>query len=284
MIDLNGIKVKNRFFIGSGPVKYGQGYRPWENPLSFIVRQTHLLKLDIFGGVVTKTLTLYPRKGNYLWWKPWKVLRPTRGGWYNRFGWNNCGIDYFVSKIYPKIKLNNLIPSIGVFDLNDIDGLLCMLEILNGLDILAVELNTSCPNVDIRLSDDFDTFGDFLTQAVNFSSHPLIVKLGAGDAVTKARIAEFCGINALTLINTIPQSVPRFGNCGLSGPKIKSTALKTIKDVKAAVNIPIIGGGGIYTADDCREFFDAGAEAVFFASVFLLHPLRPQKIARSFQR
>jgi len=280
-MDLNGIRVKNPFFIGSGPVKYGLGYNFWENPISFFVCQSGLLKLEEFGGVVTKTLTLEPRKGNYRWWKPWKVLRPVQGGWLNRFGWNNCGIDEFAS-IYPEIKLNNLIPSIGIFDLEDIDGLLLMLDILNGLGVLAVEINASCPNVTIVSKNDLKIFRNFLKQAVVFSDHHLIVKLGAENAVAKARIAEDSGINALALINTIPSFVQGFGDCGLSGQKIKPTALQIIKDVERAVSIPIIGGGGIYTADDCREFFKAGASAVSFASVFLLHPLRPQNIVKSF--
>jgi dihydroorotate dehydrogenase (NAD+) catalytic subunit len=157
-----------------------------------------------------------------------------------------------------------------------------MLDILNGLDVLAVEINTSCPNVAIASKDDLKTFENFLKQAVILSNHPLIVKLGAKNAVIKARIAEDCGINALALINTIPSFVLGFGDCGLSGPKIKPTALQIIKDVKRVVNIPIIGGGGICTTDDCREFFQAGASAVSFASIFITHPLRPQKIIKSF--
>ena len=134
----------------------------------------------------------------------------------NRFGWNNCGIDEFVS-IYPEIKLNNLIPSIGTSDLEDIDGLLCMLEILNGLNVLAVELNVSCPNVTIGSKDNLRIFENFLKQAVVFSDHHLIIKLGVENAVAKARIAEGCGINALSLINTIPSFALGFGDCGLSG-------------------------------------------------------------------
>ena len=77
MIDLNGIKVKNRFFIASGPAKYGQGYKIYENPLSFLLYRFHRVKPELFGGVVTKTLTLLPRQGNYRWYAAGTSLKKT---------------------------------------------------------------------------------------------------------------------------------------------------------------------------------------------------------------
>ncbi|MDD5071164.1 MAG: hypothetical protein PHQ42_00270 [Patescibacteria group bacterium] len=282
MIDLNGIKMKNRFIVGSGPAKYGLGYELYENPLSFLLCFFHLMNWEIFGAVITKTLTLPPWKGNYRWWKPWEVLRPAENGWLNRFGWNNFGLDKFIS-LYPGIGLKNLVVSIGVFDLKDIKSLLWMLEMLNPLNILAIEINFSCPHVKILSRDDLRIIEDFMREARKFSQHPLIAKFGpTGDIIERVIIAEKCGFNAVSLINTVPQFVLGFGECGLSGRAIKPIALEVIRKVRPQICIPIFGGGGIYTADDCQEFFDAGADATVFVSVFFCYPLRPQKIVRSF--
>ncbi len=80
MIDLNGIIIKNRFFIGSGPAKYGRGYDWTENPINAFSFKSGLIKPEIFGGVVTKTFTIEPRRGNYSKLKPWQVLKPIQDG------------------------------------------------------------------------------------------------------------------------------------------------------------------------------------------------------------
>lgn len=282
MVDLNGIRVKNRFFIGSGPAKYGNGYNIYENPLNCILFKTGLIKPELFGGVVTKTITIDPRKGNYRWYKPWKVLRKLPDGYVNRFGWNNCGIKEFISRFYPAIKLDNLIPSIGA--LKSPREFLIIIAMLNKINILAVELNISCPHVKIVFRNDFKKISQFFTQAVKLSSHPLIVKLGAMDSnlARKAKIAEDCGINAISAINTIPVNINGFGICGKSGRGIKEVALRAVSEIVNSVDIPVIGGGGIDAESDCCDFFNIGAQAVFFASMFLAKPLAPQKIVQNF--
>lgn len=282
MVDLNGIRVKNRFFIGSGPAKYGNGYNIYENPLNCILFKMGLIKPEIFGGVVTKTITTEPRKGNYRWYKPWKVLRRIQDGYVNRFGWNNCGIKNFVNQVYPAVKLDNLIPSIGA--LKSPREFLIMIAMLNKINVLAVELNISCPHVKIVFRNDLKKLSRFFTQAVNLSNHPLIVKLGAMDSnlARKAKIAETCGINAISAINTIPVNINGFGICGKSGRGIKEVALSAVSEIADSVDIPIIGGGGIDTENDYHDFFNIGAQAVFFSSMFLAKPLAPQKIVQKY--
>lgn len=284
MINLNGIKVKNRFFIGSGPVKYGKGYNIYENPLNCILFKTRLIKPELFGGAVTKTITIHQRQGNYRWYKPWKVLRKIQGGYVNRFGWNNCGMKKFIKKIYPTTKLSNLIPSIGA--LKSPKEFLIMIAMLNKIDLLAIELNISCPHVNIIFRDNLKTLEQFFTQAVNICRHPLIVKLGAMDSnlARKSKTAENCGINAISAINTIPVNITGFGHCGKSGRGIKQIALNAVSEIVTNVDIPVIGGGGINTENDCNNFFNVGAQAVFFASIFLDKPLAPQKIIQNFNK
>lgn len=283
MINLNGIKVKNRFFIAAGPAKYGRGYKFSENPMSSLLYGLNLVKPELFGGVTTKTLTLLPNLGNYRRYAPRQVLKKLNDGWANRFGWHNCGIDYFIQHEYLRArkKLDNLILSIGA--INEVDEIFKMIEKINRIKILAVELNISCPHVKIIFRDNRKKLEELFTKAVKLSLHPLIVKLGPeDDAVIKAIMAEQAGINAVCLINTVPMFIEGFGDCGRSGPGIKKIALEKVEEISSAIKIPIIGGGGIMDEADYREFFNAGAQAVFFSSIFFTHPFRPQKIVKNF--
>lgn len=281
-IDLNGIKMKNRYVIASGPAKNGRGYNIYENPLSFFLYRLGIIKPEIFGAVTTKTITLYPHKGNYRWYAPWRVLKKLDDGWVNRFSWSNQGIYHFLNCEYPAIrkKLDNLIVSLGVFEY--LEELYWMIELTNAMDILAIELNLSCPHVDIPYRNDRKMLELMITEAAKRSRHPVIVKLGPeknlGQFMMKVIIAERAGAKALCLINTVPTEIPGFGIGGKSGPGIKKVALELIEKTASVANIPIIGGGGITNRDDCAEFFRRGAQAVFFASVFFSNPTIPQKI------
>ena len=158
-----------------------------------------------------------------------------------------------------------------------------MIARVNKIKVLAIELNISCPHVDIVFRHDRKKLQELFTGATQNSRHPIIVKLGPeDDAIIKAMMAEQAGINAICLINTVPMFIENFGYCGQSGPGIKKIALEKVKKVSSAISIPVIGGGGIMNAEDCREFFNAGAQAVFFASIFFTHPLLPQKIVTEY--
>ncbi|MEI6596851.1 MAG: hypothetical protein WCL13_01390, partial [bacterium] len=190
MIDINGIKVKNPFFIASGPIKYGRGYKIYENPISFMLYGLDYIKPELFGGAITKTLTLAPRRGHYRWYAPWQVLKKLDDGWANRFGWNNCGIDYFIRHEYPKVKnrLDNLIPSIGAT--KQPEEILEIIKKLNLIKVLAIELNISCPHVDITFRNDRKKLRELFIEAVKLSHYPLLVKIGPeDDAIIKAIIA-----------------------------------------------------------------------------------------------
>ncbi len=273
MLDLNGIKLENPYIIASGPLKYGRGYHFYENPVNFFLITLGLIDPSLWGATTTKTITLPKRAGNYRWWKPWRVIKKIPGGYANRFGWNNCGIDIFSKQIFSEVKSKKIIVSIGA--LNSPDEFIEIILKLNKLSgILAVELNISCPHVEILFRNDLNLLKSSLEMAKIMSIHPLIVKLGPTDnPIKKAIIAEECGINAISGINTELSYIPGFGDCGISGPVIKKTALKVIADITNKVSIPVIGGGGIMNDNDAQDFFSAGAKAVAVSSLFF-HPIK----------
>lgn len=286
-VDLNGIKLKNRFLVAAGALAYGRGW-PWERPWI----KLGLINPSIFGAVITKTLTLEPSAGNYI--DPFEfekrslpshlchifsserknVLRKVSGGWINNMGWWNVGIDYWIKEIYPKLQDIKIIPNIGGFV---IDDYLELIRKLNPLDIVAIELNISCPNRESILIKNPAELLKLFTFCRAASNHPLIVKVGVNcDYLRVAGIAEYCGINAISAIN----AVPVFGG-GYSGKGIKYIALKVVSDIKEKTNLPVIGGGGIGSWGDCREFFNkAAADAVSFGSIHFSQPWKPTLIVR----
>lgn len=286
MIDLNGIKAKNRIWLAAGAAGYGEGW-PHEKP--FI--KLGLIDFSAFGVVITKTLTPELRQGNYavdplvFWQKPlsWhyahyfskerkKVLRKVPGGWINSFSWWNVGIDHWVEKIYPQLGGVNVIPNIGGFAK---EHFVRSIKKLNPLGISAIEIDVSCPNVELPLVKNPPELIKLFNFCRMSSEHPLILKLGIdSDYLRIARSAEYCGINAFSAIN----SVPALGG-GYSGPAIKPIALKVVQDLKKATKLPVIGGGGISSWKDCQEFFEAGADAVALGSGFL----DPIRFWRSFE-
>ena len=289
MVELNGIKLKNRFLVSAGALGYGMGW-PWERPLI----KMGLIKPGIFGGIATKTLTLEPRIGHYI--DPFKferrplvshlyhifsgerknVLMKIPGGWLNNMGWWNVGIDYFIKEIYPNLKGISIIPNIGGFS---IEEYLALIQKLNPLDVTAVELDISCPNIKGENGLERKDFPWLFREARRVSRHPLILKIGASESdINLAQTAAALGFDAISAIN----AVPVFGG-GYSGLGIKYIALKAVADLRKAVKIPIIGGGGIGSWKDCQEFFCVGADAVSFGSVHFPAPWKPTQIVSNLE-
>lgn len=287
MVELNGIKLKNRFLVSAGALEYGRGW-PWERPLI----RLGLIRPEIFGGIVTKTLAIKSRIGHYI--DPFefekrslmshlchifsgerkKVLMKIPGGWLNNMGWWGIGIDYWTEKIYPRLKDISIIPNIGGFS---VEEYLVLINKINSLSVTAVEIDISCPNIKGEQKIDRNDFPLLLFEAKKLSRHPLILKIGSSESDIQllSRTAQALGINAISGIN----AVPILGGA-YSGPGIKYIALKAISDLRKAVKIPIIGGGGISSWKDCQEFFCVGADAVSFGSIHLLKPWRPTQIVK----
>lgn len=304
---LGDIVLRNRLVTSSSLLGYGisdsrLGYGM--SPIALLV------PLSEFGAVTTRTLTVEPREGHFTTRTDWalrelpgllrrygRVLRGTDGGWINAFGWCNVGIDAYLRDYYPRTRDQRTIISLGGFSAEEFVTLVDKVNAsVPAGEIAALEFNVSCHNVNFDFSA---ILQDVLAEAVPRSNHPVILKLSPDyDYVRNARQAAAAGVSGLTAINTVkalrldprtgtPWLANRYG--GLSGRAIKPIALRVVSELReAGVTLPIIGTGGIRTADDCREYFWAGADAVSLGSAtwlasypgYALAPLRALRIRR----
>jgi len=313
VIELNGIRLRNRVVTSASLAGYGA--RPANRLAPYGLSPiAQALALDRIGAVTTRTLTLDPREGHFTTRTDWRLrdwpallrrysgaLRRIDAGWLNAFGWCNIGIEAYFRDYFPRTGAQNRIVSLGGFSADEFRRLV---EIVNERapagSIAAVELNVSCPNVSFGFHSILE---DVLREAVPASVHPVLLKLSPdSDYVATARLAEECGIAALTAINTVrglrldprtgePLLNNRYG--GMSGRAIKPIALRVVSELReAGITLPIVASGGIRDFDDAREFFWAGADAIslgseaFLASYpgYLASPLHARRLLRLVER
>ena len=312
MIELNGIRLRNRLVTSASLLGYGAStHRLILYGMSPIAQW---VPLERFGAVTTRTLTVEPREGHFTLRDDWPIwefprmvrlyrgaLRQVDAGWLNAFGWCNVGIEEYFRTYFPRTNKQNRIVSLGGFSA---DEFRVLVESVNRSaepgSIAAVEFNVSCHNVNF----DFDKIlRDVLEQAVPLSRHPVILKLSPDyDYLAHARMAEESGVAALTAINAVKAlrldagtGVPfmrnRYGS--LSGKAIKPIGLRIVAELRdAGIRLPIIATAGIQDFDDCREYFWAGADAVSLGSAvwlaslpaYLLGPLKAIGIRRLIRR
>src|SRR5215207_4613266 len=265
MIELNGVRLRNRVVTSSSLLGYGAPRGRFA--LYGLSPFAQWVRLERFGAVTTRTATLEPREGHFTLrddWRPFeltealalyaKALRRVDSGWLNAFGWSNIGIHAYFDQYFEKTQHLNRIVSVGGFSAAEFTQLV---EIVNSRagknEIAAVEFNVSCHNVNFP----FETIlEEVLSDAVRRSRHPVLLKLSADyDYVAHARLAERYGVAGLVAINTVkglrldpdtgqPWLKNRFG--GLSGRAIKPIALRVIAELRDAdVRLPIIASGGI---------------------------------------
>lgn len=272
--DLCGIKMKTPILTGSGTFGFGEEFADF-------------VDLSSIGGVVVKGTTLKPRRGN-----DGVRITETPAGMLNCIGLENPGVEVFLKETLPRIRQYdmNVIVNISGSSVEDY-GLLA--EKLDATDIAAIEVNISCPNV----KEGGIVFGTdpqaaaAVTQAVkSHTGKPVIVKLSPNvtDIVCMAKAVEDAGADAISLINTllgmqidIRTWTPVLGNItgGLSGPCVKPVAVRMVWQVAQAVHVPIIGMGGIMSAEDAVEFFLAGASAVAIGTANFTDPSCISKIS-----
>ena len=231
---------------------------------------------DVYGAVVTKTVTWEPREGN-----PSPALSTTEHGFLNWVGLKNPGFEVFAEEVLPEWDVG--LPIIVSVWGGDWLGAERMCEHLDKDErVVAVELNLSCPNAECPT---WPVTAALVCREV--LSKPLIVKLGWSPELSAlaTRLSEY-GVSALTLINTIPalswdsrSSEPFLG--GLSGPAIKPIALRAVYEVSRRVGIPVIGCGGIASGEDVAEFVRAGAAAVQIGSGSFIR--EPRDILREWE-
>lgn len=270
----NGLELKNPVMTASGTFGYGPEYADF-------------MDLSRLGGIIVKGTTLAPRQGN-----PYPRMAETPSGMLNAVGLQNPGIDAFVSKIYPNIKDIDtaIIVNVSGACPEDYAEVCRRLSPLN--KVAAVEVNISCPNV----KQGGMAFGttcagaEIITRAVRDAyTGPVIVKLSPNvtDVTEIARAVEGAGADAVSLTNTflgmavdVERRRPVLSTVtgGLSGPCIRPIAVRMVWQVAKAVNIPVIGLGGIMNARDALEFIMAGATAVQIGTANFVDPCTPVNV------
>ncbi len=260
-----GVRFANPVIAASGTFGYGNEYEG-------------LLDVAALGGICTKGLTLEPRPGNR-----GIRLHETAAGLMNSIGLENPGIAAFVRNELPRLR--RLGPAvIANLSGSTIEDYANGAALLDGVDM--IELNISCPNVKAGGM----AFGLCPADAASVvaavrarTKRPLMVKLSpnAGDLAGVARACVDAGADALSLVNTfkalaidIRSASPVFDNvtAGLSGPAIKPIALRMVWELRDAVDVPIIGMGGIANAEDAIEFLMAGADAIQVGAATFARP------------
>ena len=260
-INFAGIKMKNPVTVASGTFGYGREY-------------SNFIDLNQLGGIITKGTSLKPRSGN----KPPRVCE-TASGMLNSIGLQNPGVEYFAEYDLPFLRKFDTAIIVNACG-SSIDEYVELCKILNKLDIDGVELNLSCPNVKagcMSFGNTYDGVKQVTSEVRKVLDKPLIVKLtpNVTDISSIAKAVENAGADGVSLINTllgmkidINKRKPVLANNtgGLSGPAIKPIAVRMVYQVAQAVNIPILGMGGIINSDDAIEFILAGASAVSIGS------------------
>ena len=273
-VNIGRLELRNPVMTASGTFGYGTEYADF-------------VDLSEIGGIIVKGTTLNPREGN-----DYPRMAETASGMLNCVGLQNKGVDYFCSHIYPEIKDidTNMIVNVSGSSPEDYAECAARIDALD--NIPAIELNISCPNV----KDGGMAFGVTCAGAASVVravrrryGKTLIVKLSPNvtDIAEIARAVEAEGADSVSLINTlmgmaidIERRTPTLSinTGGLSGPAVKPVALRMVWQVAKAVNIPVVGLGGICTATDAIEFMLAGATAVEIGTANFLDPCVTVKV------
>lgn len=276
-IQLPGLSLKNPIMPASGCFGFGREY-------------SQLFDLNVLGAIVIKAATLEPRFGN-----PTPRVAETASGMLNAIGLQNPGVDKIIENELPFLQQYDVPVMANVAGKTFEDYIETARRLSKAEGVHALELNISCPNVKeggIAFGTQPETAME-LTQAVKEASDiPLYVKLSPNvtDITVIAKAVEKGGADGITMINTLlgmrmdwktKQPVLATGSGGLSGPSIKPVAIRMIYEVSQQVNLPIIGMGGIQTAEDVVEFFLAGASAVAVGTQNFIDPLCCPKIIES---
>ncbi len=249
-------------------------------PLGFGREVQSVVDLRGFAGFVTKSVTLQPRSGN-----PYPQVVRTEGGWLNSLGLPNHGLAGFLAKDLPFLRTLGIPIVVSVAGETDEEFTTLAEWLVQEDGVAAIELNVSCPNVERGLAFGVDpqSTRDLVAAVRRVCTRPLFVKLtpNVTDVVSIARAAEDAGADALSLINTlvglavdVQTRTPKLGGIvgGLSGPAIRPVAVRMVWEVARSCRIPVIGMGGIVTAEDALEFLIAGARAVAVGSAVIDHP------------
>jgi dihydroorotate dehydrogenase (NAD+) catalytic subunit len=279
-VELGPLKLKNPVSTASGTFGYGEEY-------------SRYIDLNRLGSITVKGLSAKPIAGN-----PPPRICETPSGMLNAIGLQNVGVDEFI---------HNKLPFLGRYDIKVIANIFGNTvaeyeEVARKLDradgVHALEVNISCPNVKkggMAFGTDLASTYEVLKAVRESTGLPVIAKLSPNvtDVVAFANKAAEAGVDALSLINTllgmaidIKTRRPRLANVtgGLSGPAIRPVAIRIVWQVHRAVGLPILGMGGIMTADDAIEFMLAGATAVSIGTANFVNPDAAVKVVEGIEK
>lgn len=274
-VKLPGLDLKNPIIPASGTAGFGE-------------ELANIYNLDILGGIMIKATSVNPKRGN----KTPRVAE-TYGGMLNSIGLENPGLDVVINEKLPFLAQYNTCVIANICGDSIDEYVKVAYEISRVENVCALELNISCPNVHgggIPFGADEETVYEITRRVKEASIKPVYVKLSPNvtDVVKMAKAAERGGADGLSLINTLlgmridlKTGRPILANKkgGFSGPAIKPVAIRMIYDCYEAVNIPIIGMGGIATVEDCIEFLMAGASALGIGTMNLVNPYICKELA-----
>ena len=274
-VNIGKLAMKNPVMTASGTFGYGLEFQDFVN-------------LEEIGGIIVKGTTLHHREGN-----PYPRMAETPMGMLNAVGLQNKGVHYFAEHIYPQIKdiRTNMIVNVSGFQIDDYAE---TARIINGLEnIPAIELNISCPNVKqggMAFGVTAHGAAEVVSAVRKVYDKTLIVKLSPNvtDITEIARAVEGAGADSVSLINTLlgmaidaEKRKPVLSTItgGMSGAAVKPIALRMVWQVAKAVQIPVIGLGGIMNWKDAVEFLLAGASAIQIGTANFIDPAVTVKVA-----
>ena len=279
-VSLAGLELVNPVIAASGTFGYG-------------IEFEEIVSLDQIGGFVTKGISLEPIAGH-----PAPRIIQTAAGMLNAIGLQNVGVeDYIERKLPPLSRYPACKVFVNVFGYT-VGEYIAVIERLNQVEgIAAYELNVSCPNVHaggMAFGSDPGSLEYLVGRAKAAATRPLIVKLSPNvtSIAHMAKISADAGADAVSLTNTflamaidVETRRPRLSNItgGLSGPAIKPIALRMVYETAKAVSIPVIGMGGIITAEDAVEFLLAGATAIPVGTASYADPRASERLAHSLE-
>lgn len=273
-VNIASLKLRNPIMLASGTVGYG-------NEIA------EFIDLNRIGAIVTKSLSLKPRKGN-----PPQRITETPAGMLNAIGLANVGVEVFLKEKIPFLKKYD-VPLICNIAASTVEEYVECTRILEGEEtIKAFEINVSCPNVKeggLQFGNNLSAVGKVTEKVRAVTNKPLIIKLSPNVSYIHefAKVVKDSGGDAVSAINTLVGTAfniftrkPKIQNvfAGLSGPAIKPIALAKVLEIHQKVDIPIIGIGGIMNWKDVVEFMIVGASAVQIGTLNFIDPTAPLKI------
>ena len=272
-VKVAGVSFNNPLIAASGTFGFGREYNEF-------------YPLEKLGGISCKGITLKRRDGN-----PPPRIAETPSGILNAVGLQNPGVDAFINDDLPWLKQQNTVVIANIAG-NTVEEYCQMAEKLSETDVDMIELNISCPNVKsggVQFGTSCESVGNITSEVRKYCKKPLIVKLSPNvtDIASIAQSAEANGADVISMINTLTgmkidintrRPIIRNNTGGLSGAAVFPVAVRMVWQVSNAVNIPIIGMGGITTWEDAAEMLIAGATALQIGTVMFSDPYAPIKI------